>query len=151
MPAASPTSAGLKQIRGRGVKAHAITHAHPDHQGASHAVCTELGIPFWAPEGDADAAENPRLIRERQPDHWINGVMWKLFAGPAHPVDRMLKEGDEVAGFQVLDTPGHSRGHQSLWRESDRVLIAGDVMTTANSLTFMPGLHEPFGFFTPDP
>lgn len=141
----------LKQIRGRGVKAHALTHAHPDHQGASHAVCSELGIPYWVPEGDADAAENPHLIRQRQPPQKINDVMHKLFTGPAHPVDRMLNEGDEVAGFQVLHTPGHSRGHVCYWRESDRVLIAGDVMTTANSLTMVPGLHEPFAFFTPDP
>ena len=55
----------LRQLRGRDVKAHALTHAHPDHQGASHAVCTELAIPFWVSERDADAAEDPRLIRQR--------------------------------------------------------------------------------------
>jgi glyoxylase-like metal-dependent hydrolase (beta-lactamase superfamily II) len=141
----------LKQVRGRGVKAHAITHAHPDHQGASHAICTELGIPYWVPEGDADAAEDPRLIRERQPAARINDVMHKVFTGPAHHVDRRLGEGDDVAGFQVLHTPGHSRGHVCFWRERDRVLICGDVMSTANSLTLMPGFTEPFRFFTPDP
>lgn len=141
----------LKQISDRKVTAHALTHAHPDHQGASHAVCTELGIPYWVPEGDADAAEDPRLIRARQPKQKINDLMHKMFTGPAHPVDRVLNEGDEVAGFQVLHTPGHSRGHVCYWRESDRVLIAGDVMNTANSLTLWPGLREPFEFFTPDP
>src|SRR5204863_27467 len=39
----------LKALRGHQVSGHALTHAHPDHQGASHAVCTELGIPYWAP------------------------------------------------------------------------------------------------------
>jgi hydroxyacylglutathione hydrolase len=37
----------LKELRGRRISAHALTHAHPDHQGASHRVCTELSIPFW--------------------------------------------------------------------------------------------------------
>jgi hydroxyacylglutathione hydrolase len=141
----------LKDLRGRSVGAHAITHAHPDHQGASHGVCTELGIPFWAPERDADAAENPVLIKERQPQKPLNKLMWKLFAGPGHPVDRRLKEGDEVGGFQVLDTPGHSRGHVVFWRESDRVLIAGDVINSMHPFTMKRGIREPLEVFTPDP
>jgi hydroxyacylglutathione hydrolase len=39
----------LKQLDGHQVTAHALTHAHPDHQGASHHVCDQLGIPFWCP------------------------------------------------------------------------------------------------------
>jgi glyoxylase-like metal-dependent hydrolase (beta-lactamase superfamily II) len=41
-----------------------------------------------------------------------------------------------VAGFTVLDTPGHSPGHVSYWREADRTLICGDVFwNVANRLT----------------
>ncbi len=32
-------------------------------------------------------------------------------AAKARRVDRALAEGDEVAGFRVLDTPGHAPGH----------------------------------------
>src|ERR687889_2205297 len=60
----------LKQLRGRQVSAHALTHAHPDHQGASREVCTKLGIPLWCGEDDADAMEQG-LVMERQPDHWL--------------------------------------------------------------------------------
>jgi glyoxylase-like metal-dependent hydrolase (beta-lactamase superfamily II) len=56
-----------------------------------------------------------------------------------------------VAGFTVLDTPGHSAGHVSYWRESDRTLICGDVFTNMNFITGIPGLHEPPEMFTPDP
>jgi glyoxylase-like metal-dependent hydrolase (beta-lactamase superfamily II) len=66
-------------------------------------------------------------------------------------VDRRLREGDEVAGFKVLDTPGHSLGHVAFWRESDRVLVLGDVLNGMNLLTSIPGLREPPGVFTPDP
>ena len=51
----------------------------------------------------------------------------RAWAGPPYPVARRLREGDEVAGFRVLDVPGHSPGHVAYWRESDRTLIAGDV------------------------
>jgi hydroxyacylglutathione hydrolase len=141
----------LKQLEGRQVAAHALTHAHPDHQGASKEVCEALGIPYWVPERDADAAEDPRLIEERQPGHPLARFFYKTMVGPGRPVDRRLRAGDEVAGFSVLDTPGHSAGHVSFWRESDRVLILGDVLTNMDVLTSIPGLHEPKPYLTPDP
>jgi glyoxylase-like metal-dependent hydrolase (beta-lactamase superfamily II) len=51
----------------------------------------------------------------------------------------------------VLDVPGHSPGHVSYWRESDRVLIAGDVLNSMNLITGIPGLREPPKPFTADP
>jgi hydroxyacylglutathione hydrolase len=141
----------LKQIGSHNVSAHALTHSHPDHQGASHEVCTTLDLPLWVGERDADAAENPDLIRERQPSHPMARFYSKVFIGPGHPVDRRLNEGDEVAGFQVLDVPGHSAGHVAFWRESDGVLIVGDVLTNMDQLTGLPGLHEPKPYLTPDP
>jgi glyoxylase-like metal-dependent hydrolase (beta-lactamase superfamily II) len=140
----------LKQLSGRKVSAHALTHAHPDHQGASHAVCTQLGIPFWVHEDDVEVAEKPELMLQRQPTKALNRLMYRMFAGPAHPVDRALKEGDEIAGFTVLHTPGHAKGHVSLWRESDRVLIAGDTLNTMHPFTMKRGLREPLDVFTPD-
>lgn len=142
----------LKELRGHPVAAHALTHAHPDHQGASHAACTEFGIPFWVPELDVPPAEDSSLIVERQPKHPINSLFGKILAGPGHPVDRVLKEGDVVGGFTVLDTPGHSAGHVSYWREADRALILGDVLNNQHPLLGFPrGLREPLQIFTPDP
>lgn len=140
----------LAQLRDREVNVHALTHAHPDHQGASHAVCEELGIPLWVGEADAEAAERPQLIRERQPDRLLNRAIFAMWAGPGHPVDRRLREGDEVAGFTVLEVPGHSAGHVALWRESDRVLVAGDVVNTMHPFTMRRGVREPLETFTPD-
>lgn len=141
----------LRQLRGRKVTAHALTHAHPDHQGASHEVCTALGIPFWVGERDAEAAEDPSIIEQRQADVRINRLANRFWTGPGHPVDRRLREGDEVAGFTVLDVPGHSEGHVAFWRESDRVLVLGDVLNNMDVMTGIPGLREPKWFFTPDP
>lgn len=142
----------LKALNGHAVTAHAITHAHPDHQGASHAVCEALDIPLWAPELDVPAVEDASLIAERQPDHPINRLFAKVMTGPSHPVTRVLREGDDVAGFTVLDTPGHSAGHLSLWREADRTLVLGDVLNNQHPLLGFPrGLRQPPTFFTPDP
>jgi glyoxylase-like metal-dependent hydrolase (beta-lactamase superfamily II) len=132
------------------VTTHALTHAHADHQGASHEVCQRLGLPLWCGERDAEAVEDGR-IRDRMPKHPINDLIARVFPGPPHPVARRLKEGDHVAGFQVLDVPGHSAGHIAFWRESDRALICGDVLTNIDTITGLPGLHEPKTFFTPDP
>jgi hydroxyacylglutathione hydrolase len=141
----------VKHLAGRRVTAHALTHAHPDHQGASHHVCSTLGIPYWVGEADAPVAENPRLIRERQPSNPLAQFMDRVFTGPGHPVDRRLRDGDEVAGFRVIETPGHSAGHVVFWREADRVLIVGDVLNSAHPLTMVRGLRLPLDAFTPDP
>lgn len=141
----------LKQLRGHTLTAHALTHAHADHQGSSKRVCQALEVPFLVGEDDVDAAENSRLMYERQPRHPINTLFYKVMAGPGHPVDRALREGDEMAGFQVLDVPGHSAGHVALWRERDRVLILGDVLNSQEVFTGIRGLREPKRFFTPDP
>ena len=131
----------LGQIEGHEINAHAITHAHFDHYGCSHAVCTKLGIALWCGAEDVAAIESGRML--------ALGRM--LPAAPAHPVDRALREGDEVAGFTVLDTPGHSPGHVSFWREADRVLVCGDVMWGFNPFLLSGGIREPYAFASPDP
>ncbi|MEA2411375.1 MAG: hydroxyacylglutathione hydrolase [Thermoleophilaceae bacterium] len=140
----------LSQIEGRAVTAHALTHAHPDHQGASKEVCDALGIPLWCHDKDADAMERG-TIPQTQPDHPINRLIARFWLGPPYPVARRLEEGDEVAGFTVLHVPGHSAGHVAYWRESDRTLIVGDVIENLSTNTGLPGLHEPASIFTPDP
>jgi hydroxyacylglutathione hydrolase len=141
----------LGQLKGRKVSAHALTHAHPDHQGASSAVCDALDLPYWVGQQDVPLAEDLDQMRASQAPHPLNRLIMKYWCGPARHVDRPLREGDEVAGFQVLDVPGHSPGHIAYWRESDRVLILGDVLNNMDVVTGIPGLREPKPYLTPDP
>jgi glyoxylase-like metal-dependent hydrolase (beta-lactamase superfamily II) len=141
----------MRQIASRGVTAHALTHAHPDHQGSSHAICERLGIPLWCGQGDVPAMETPGGISNSQAPGILNWLQQRFWTGPPHPVARALVEGDEVAGFTVLESPGHSPGQVAYWRESDRVLILGDVLNGMNVRTGRRGLHEPPDVFTPDP
>ena len=142
----------LRALNGRRLAAHVVTHAHPDHIGATHRVAARTGMPVWVHPEDRPSVEDPGLIAGRQPTALINRVFAKIMLGPGHPVARELVEGDEVAGFTVLHTPGHSVGHISLWRESDGVLILGDVLNNQHPLLGFPrGLRTPLGVFTPDP
>ncbi len=131
----------LRDLEGRDVAAHALTHAHPDHYGSSHAICRKLGIPMWCGAADVEAVEHGRTVLK-------NGRMAP--AARSHPVARPLKEGDEIGGFTVLDTPGHSAGHVSYWRESDKVLLCGDVVFGYNPFTMSGGPRPPVAAFTVD-
>ncbi len=131
----------LRQVEGREIAAHALTHAHPDHYGASHAVCERLEIPLWCGAGDVAAVEAGKIVGPRG---------WMIPGPNGHRVARALREGDEVAGFAVLDTPGHSPGHVSFWRESDRVLVCGDVMWGYNPFLMRGPIREPFRILSPD-
>jgi hydroxyacylglutathione hydrolase len=141
----------MHELEGRELSAHALTHAHPDHQGASHAVCERLQIPLWCGREDVHAMETPGAISNSQAPGWLNAFQQRFWTGPPHPVARALSEGDEVAGFTVLEVPGHSPGHVAYWRESDRTLILGDVLNGMNLITGRRGLQEPPTVFTPDP
>jgi hydroxyacylglutathione hydrolase len=132
----------LKQVADRGLTTHVLTHAHLDHYGSSKAVCEALGIPLWCGAADVEAVEAGKMVRQ-------GGRM--VPAAPAVKVARALREGDEVAGFTVLDTPGHSPGHVCYWRESDRTLICGDVMFGWHPFLMRGAVREPFESFSADP
>lgn len=138
-----------RMIGDQAISAHALTHVHPDHQGASAAVCKHYGIELWAPAGESDdmqAGEIPGGTKS-VPARFMRAVA----AGPGHPVSRRLSAGDQVGSFTVLSSPGHSPDHLSYWRESDRVLIAGDAFRNMSYLTYGPKLALPFEGFSIDP
>ena len=137
-------------LSGMKITGHVLTHAHFDHQGSSHLVCQHFGIPLWCGAGDRAAVETGDQARILpRPDSW-QARLSQLAAGPAHPVARTLGNGDEVGGFAVIETPGHTPGHLAFWRASDRVLVLGDVLFHRNPMTLRKGLAEPFAWATFD-
>lgn len=141
----------LKALNNRAVNKHVLTHAHADHQGSSKTICETLGIPLWCSELEKPAAENGNVIFEYpNPSHLISKFQQKFWAGKGYPISQTIKEDDKVGGFTVIETPGHSSGHLSFFRENDGVLIVGDVLTNMNLLTTVVGLNEPPNLFTAD-
>jgi glyoxylase-like metal-dependent hydrolase (beta-lactamase superfamily II) len=137
----------LRQIEGRPLSMLALTHCHPDHQGAAKYLRERLGIPLACPEADVPAMEGRAPM---VPGSRLLRFISRFLAGPACPVDRVLRDGDEVAGFRVVHTPGHTPGHVVYFRESDRVAVAGDVLANIHFITWKPGLRQPPRPFSAD-
>jgi glyoxylase-like metal-dependent hydrolase (beta-lactamase superfamily II) len=137
------------ELEGREISMLALTHVHPDHQGCAKAVCEARGVPLACHEDDVDAMEG------RRPVAATGKIVAKIFArmweGPPHEVDRVLREGDEVAGFRVVHAPGHAPGQVIFFRDSDRVAICGDVIRNITYVTLRARLAEPPADLTPDP
>ena len=63
----------------------------------------------------------------------------------------------ELPGWQIIHTPGHTPGHVSFFRASDRTLIVGDAFCSTEPESFFeaalvqqPELHGPPSYFTSD-
>lgn len=139
----------LAELEGRKISMVALTHVHPDHQGCAKVVCEAHGVPLACHEDDVDAMEGRRPVAATSnPIAKTFAGMWE---GPPHPVDRVLREGDEVAGFRVVHAPGHAPGEVIFFRDSDRVAICGDVIRNISYLTLRDRLAEPPAELTPDP
>ena len=140
----------LRFLEGQDLTSHALTHAHPDHQGCSAFVCKRFGIPLLCGRGDREAQETGNFERLMpRPESLISRLSGGL-CGPPHPVSRVLEEGDEMGGLTVIETPGHTPGHLSFWEKKEGVLILGDVLFHRNPVTLREGLAEPFRFATFD-
>jgi glyoxylase-like metal-dependent hydrolase (beta-lactamase superfamily II) len=137
----------LRQLAGRRVRMVALTHCHPDHQGAARAVCERFAAPLACHALDVPTMEGHRPMLPR---NWVMRLA-SLVSGPPRRVDHVLQNGSDVAGFRVVHAPGHTPGHILLFRPTDRLVIAGDLLANLNFLTGKPGLREPPFFFSVDP
>jgi glyoxylase-like metal-dependent hydrolase (beta-lactamase superfamily II) len=138
----------LRALRQRPPSLIALTHCHPDHRGSAATLCRAFRVPLACHEADAAVMEGREPMHPRLP---FPRVFGPLVDEGAYPVGRVLREGDEVAGFRVVHAPGHTMGHVFYFRDKDRVCVAGDVLANINFLTGRPGLREPPRVFSIDP
>jgi glyoxylase-like metal-dependent hydrolase (beta-lactamase superfamily II) len=133
------------------IHSHALTHAHPDHQGCSNRICNDYKVPLFCHEKEVTRTETGLVTKDYPSStNLIARFQQKYWAGLGHPVAKTLKNNDYLGNFRVIETPGHSSGHISFFRERDGVLIIGDVATNMNLLTTIKGLHLPPNLFTSD-
>jgi glyoxylase-like metal-dependent hydrolase (beta-lactamase superfamily II) len=124
-----------------GITRVVLGHGHPDHRGAA----PKLGAPVYChPAEQADAEgdggryyfdltkldRHGRLLLSRMLPVWDGGPV---------EIAGTVKEGDEVAGFRVIELPGHAPGLIGLWRESDRLALVSDCFYTLDPQTGTPG------------
>jgi glyoxylase-like metal-dependent hydrolase (beta-lactamase superfamily II) len=141
-----------------------MTHGHFDHVGALETLAKQWNVPVYA-----HPLEHPYLNGSREyqpPDPSVGGGVMSLLSPmfPRKPVDvsewlaPLPADGTvpHLPGWRWVHTPGHTEGHVSFWRESDRTLMAGDAFITTKQesayavLTQEAELHGPPMYFTPD-
>ncbi len=124
-----------------GITRVVLGHGHADHRG----VAPGLGVDvFCHPAERADVEGDGGL-------HYMDLSKLSWYARPLFPVllrqwdggpaavAGTVAEGDEVAGFEVVHTPGHAPGLIALWRASDRLALASDTFYTLDPQTGRPG------------
>ena len=115
-----------------------LTHGHFDHAGSALQLAEYWDVPVYA-----HRLEIPYLTGKSDyapPDPTIGGAMAflsRFMPSRARNLAGRMRElqPNEVpgaAGWKWLATPGHSSGHVSFFRPSDRVLLAGDAFATMN-------------------
>lgn len=156
----------VEQLYGRDAKPDAIvlTHGHFDHVGAAEELAERWNVPVYVSE-----PELPYVVGRESyppPDPTVGGGLMALLSAlyPRGPYDlgpraRMLPDLGQIPtlpDWRWIPTPGHSRGHVSLFRERDRTLLAGDALCTTKQESFLavalqrPELQGPPTYFTTD-
>lgn len=117
-----------------------VTHFHPDHVGGGEQIRSATGATVFQGELDYEQCEhvwgNPGwpvrmakwfgqhgVPKEITDDLIEVGSAYDAFIRFARDPE-VLREGDEIAGWEVLSVPGHADGHLVLQR--DGAMIAGD-------------------------
>jgi hydroxyacylglutathione hydrolase len=118
-----------------GIRRVVLGHGHTDHRG----VAPALGAPVLCHPDEAQDAEGSGGFRYwpdglaglptplRQLHRLLHRYAWD--GGPVKISDT-VREGDDLAGFSVIDLPGHAPGQIGLWRESDRLALTSDCFYT---------------------
>lgn len=131
-----------------GVNRVVLGHAHADHRGtAPFAEAPVVCHPDERAEAESDGAFAPYWDLSQlpfAPVRWIYPTLLRRWDGGAVPIAATIEEGDRVAGFEVVNFPGHAPGLIGLWRESDRVALVSDVIYLIDSVRRI-GRHLPEG------
>ncbi|HYJ64659.1 MAG TPA: MBL fold metallo-hydrolase [Parafilimonas sp.] len=142
-----------------------LTHGHFDHIGSLKKLIEEWKVPVYA-----HYLELPYLTNKSSyppPDPTVGGGLMAYMASiyPTMPADLgahaiALPEDGSIPGFKewrYIHTPGHTFGHISLFRDDDKVLIAGDAFITTKGESAMQSIFlqtkkvsRPPAYFTPD-
>ncbi len=133
-----------------------LTHGHFDHAGSALDLAETWDVPVYA-----HRLEMPYLTGESDyppQDPTVGGAlaqMSRLFPHSGYDLGnrvREISENGEIAelpGWKTIHTPGHTAGHISLFRDSDKTLLAGDALATMNQDSWVSNVTQAKEFCHP--
>lgn len=106
-----------------------LTHADIDHVGGAATIKRETGAKVAIGIKDAPVLTGKKRGKKvKGPLNLVFKVLAPFVKFEYITPDQILKDGDSVGSFKILDTPGHTDGSISLYRASDGVVISGDAL-----------------------
>ena len=141
-------------VRLGGIKRVVLGHADADHRGSAPG----LGAPVYCHPAERLAAESNEPLRP----YWdfaklkphgraLYKRLLPAWDGGAVQIAGTVQEGDEIAGFRVIELPGHAPGLIGLFRDSDRLALVSDCFYTVDPQTGIKGAARvPLPAFTMD-
>jgi glyoxylase-like metal-dependent hydrolase (beta-lactamase superfamily II) len=117
-----------------------ITHADFDHIGGLAALKAATGARIFASPVEAQAMAEGHSSRPLKPRRKVTKVLFdlmtRLFKPASIQADELLSDGQILpilGGLGVVETPGHTPGHISLFLPSSGVLFCGDSIVSGES------------------
>ena len=132
---AGPIAAAAEPLGG--INRIVLGHADTDHRGAAEQLsriapvhCHPDAVEQAQGSGGRDYWRMQELPLSIQKLHgFLHDNVWD--GGPVQ-ISGTVQEGDEVAGFEVVDLSGHAPGMIGLWRASDRLALVSDLVYVAD-------------------
>ena len=123
------------------VKRIILTHSDLDHVGGLAALQKATGARTYASQSEADAIAIGKPSRQITSTGFsLRRIFFALvdpfFKASPFRVDEILAEGQNLpvlGGLRVVETPGHTPGHISLFAPTLGVLFCGDSMVADES------------------
>jgi hydroxyacylglutathione hydrolase len=124
-----------------GIRRVVLGHADCDHRGSA----SGLGAPVHTHAAEVEAAQSPEhrrsywdLSQLRAPLRPIYPYLFRRWDGGPVPVAQTIAAGEEIAGFAVVELPGHAPGQIGLFRAEDGLCLCSDALYTVNVETGRP-------------
>lgn len=125
-----------------GVRRIVLGHADADHRGAAPG----LGAPVYCHPAEREAAESSSSFRPywhfdrlEPPARMVIPRLVPVWDGGPVKIAGTVAEGEEIAGFRVVELPGHAPGLIGLFRDRDRLALVSDCFYTFDLRTGIKG------------